>query len=69
MRELVTMLTALRREQADHTAAICATILNSRMGIKQSQCIDPEKLNPYRKRKKKKGERLTIEQFGRAFEN
>ena len=33
----------------DHTAAICATILNVNRDPKKSQPIDPAKLNPFRR--------------------
>lgn len=33
----------------DHTAAICATILNVNRDPKKSQPVDPAKLNPFRR--------------------
>jgi hypothetical protein len=44
------MATAARRERWDHTAALCATLLNCRMGVKQSDLVSAIDLNPMRER-------------------
>tara|TARA_R110000803_G_scaffold145496_1_gene211315 strand:+ start:670 stop:861 length:192 start_codon:yes stop_codon:yes gene_type:complete len=51
----------------DHTAAICAAIYNSRMGIKSGQMTTPDKLNPYREKKRKKGGKVKLEDFAKAW--
>lgn len=53
LRELIRMVEVKQTERWDHTASVCATILNARQGVEKF--TDPMDLNPYRKRVLKKG--------------
>lgn len=50
----------------DRTSAVVATILNSRSGVKKSQMVLPDKVNPYRTRKKSGG-KVRLADMARGF--
>jgi len=55
------------RAEWDHTAALITIIHNTRQGIKASQMITPDKVNPYRIKKRKLGNKLKIADMARGF--
>lgn len=47
---------------------IVATILNSRQGLARKDLIkDPSRLNPYRKKVKRKSAKIQLTDFAKAF--
>lgn len=65
-RNLVRVVRLKREESWDHTAAIVASILNARTGMKKHQMVNAEKLNPYRTRKRTGG-KIRIADMARGF--
>lgn len=68
LRALVRMVELRQRIEWDHTAMIVATILNSRQGLARKDLIkDPSRLNPYRKKVKRKSAKIQLTDFAKAF--